>query len=107
MKGRFHSLDDACQYALSLQKQTSDADVTYEVEYRVPAVPAAPKPAQRKAKRSAPKSNPRPPRPHHDWEIEDRRGDLSLLVRNEEELGLGIPAQWGKGRRNRKGWYIP
>lgn len=45
----------------------------------------------------------RRPAPHR----KDRRGDLSLLDRTEEELGLGIPAQWGKGRRNRKGWYIP
>lgn len=43
----------------------------------------------------------------HDWEVEDRRTDASLVVRPEEELGLGIPAQWGKGRRSRKGEYIP
>lgn len=121
VKGGFRSLDDACQYALALQKQTSDVGVTYEVEYHGPAVPAAPKAAQPKPQRPAPKvgpqrkrrsssprrANPRPPWPRHDWEVEDRHGDLSLLDRTEEELGLGIPAQWGKGRRNRKGWYIP
>src|SRR5438445_12564728 len=35
------------------------------------------------------------------WADEDRWDDIALAHRNEEELGLGIPAQWGKGRRNR------
>ncbi len=42
-----------------------------------------------------------------DWEVEDRRSDVSLVARPVEELGLGIPAQWGKGRKSRKGDYIP
>jgi hypothetical protein len=46
-------------------------------------------------------------RERRDWEIEDRKSDASLASRSEEELGLGIPAQWGKGRRSRKGDYIP
>lgn len=41
------------------------------------------------------------------WELKEARGDMSLLSRQDDELGLGIPAQWGKGRRNRKGPYIP
>jgi hypothetical protein len=40
------------------------------------------------------------------WELEDWHGDMSLLARYGDELGLGIPAQWGKGRRSRKGDYI-
>lgn len=46
-------------------------------------------------------------RRRHDWEIEDRDGDISLVVRDEDELGIGIPAQTGKGRRSRRGQYIP
>jgi hypothetical protein len=42
-----------------------------------------------------------------DWEVEDRSGDVSLVERTDEELGLGIPAQTGKGRHSRKGLYIP
>lgn len=41
------------------------------------------------------------------WELKEAHGDMSLLSRQSDELGLGIPAQWGKGRHNRKGPYIP
>lgn len=41
------------------------------------------------------------------WELKEAHGDMSLLSRHGDEVGLGIPAQWGKGRRNRKGPYIP
>ena len=43
----------------------------------------------------------------HDWEVEDRQTDASLAVRPDDELGIGLPAQWGKGKRSRKGDYIP
>lgn len=35
------------------------------------------------------------------WEVSDALGDMSLLSRPGGELGLGTPAQWGKGRRRR------
>lgn len=43
----------------------------------------------------------------HDWEVEERRRDIALFVRDEDELGIGIPAQTGHGRRSRRGPYIP
>lgn len=46
-------------------------------------------------------------RHRRDLEVEDRAGDASLAARSEEELGLGIPAQTNRGRRSRRGDYIP
>jgi hypothetical protein len=43
----------------------------------------------------------------HDWEVEDRMSDAALVERSDEELGIGIPAQTNKGRRSRRGQYIP
>jgi len=123
VKGTFHSLDEACDHALALQQQCHTPGATFEVEYQLPRErstpkqpqrqPAQPKPASAQAKRpqrrrasSLPGQQKRQSR-HHDWEIEDRRSDIALAYREEEELGLGIPAQWGKGRRSRKGDYIP
>ena len=42
-----------------------------------------------------------------EWGDDERWDDIALAHRTEEELGLGIPAQTDRGRRNRKGWYIP
>lgn len=66
------------------------------VDFAIIATSTPPQPGRRKRRRQ-----------RHDWEIEDRKTDASLVARSEEELGLGIPAQWGKGRRSRKGEYIP
>jgi len=46
-------------------------------------------------------------RRRRDPEIDDCRRDVTLYIRSEDELGLGIPAQANKGRRSRKGDYIP
>lgn len=60
------------------------------------------RPLQRKQREEEPHE-----RHRRDLEVEDRAGDIALVIRPEEELGLGIPAQTNKGRRSRKGEYIP
>jgi hypothetical protein len=41
------------------------------------------------------------------WGLDDHQGDIALVPRAAGELGLGMPAQANKGRRHRKGVYIP
>ncbi|WIG59038.1 MAG: hypothetical protein OJF49_001785 [Ktedonobacterales bacterium] len=68
--------------------------------------PAQPRPP---AKRTRKKPD-RPRHKHHDWETEYRDTNITRTHRThrtEDELGIGIPAQYGKGRRSRRGWYIP
>jgi len=118
VKGGFRSLDEACNYALALQRGCFEPNVTFEVEYRPSTRPQVKERRvqsageRRPRRRAAPsifsKADSSTRIRRHDWEIEDRPGDMPVFPANDDELlGLGTPAQWGKGRRSRKGWYIP
>lgn len=97
--GTMRTHAEASQLAARLEEREKNENVTYCV--RGPGIaavmhpPDGPAGSTSKGMRTVKRA------------VDERSKDIALAHFDEEELGLGIPAQWGKGRRSRKGWYIP
>lgn len=107
---------DACAHDFRAQSRDSSEVILVNVEVR--RVTVTPQPQRRTRSPRGVAANMNRPyrgkpagddrgRRRFDPATTERRGDISLVTRSEEEMGLGIPAQWGKGRSHRKGDYIP
>lgn len=96
------TLEETWEAARPCVRMNTHDDVLYIVERRGLALPVTDAPYTPADLRAEEEDGEKYP-----WELEDRRGDMSLITHRSDELGLGAPAQFGKGRRSRKGNYIP
>ncbi len=100
----FMTRAEAQAYIAMRRRYEHDSAVTYIVEVCTPdSRPSRPRRSTRRARNSQKRAAQR----ERTYKEREGHRDLSLLARTDEELGLGIPAQWGKGRKSRKGDYIP
>ena len=102
--GEFMTRTEAQAYISMRREYEHDPAATYRVEVGPPDVG---KNRTRRSTRSVRTAQERNVRRERIYREREGKGDLSLVARTDEELGLGIPAQWGKGRHSRKGEYIP
>jgi hypothetical protein len=117
LRDRFETEKEAQAFLARWQKEERDPSAYFIIVPPTTRSSDARRASQRSDARLAPQrgefdlrddtKEPKRERRRRDWEVSDRHGDLSLASRFEEELGLGIPAQTNKGRRSRKGDYIP
>lgn len=102
--GEFTTRAEAQAYIAMRRQHEHDPAATYRVEAGPPDIR---KNRRRRATQPARTTQEHSGRRERIYQKREGKRDLSLLARPEEELGLGIPAQWGKGRNSRKGDYIP